>query len=204
MKDYVTKLMFTVPLGTTIVPQEICDAIKPLKGVEQNGDEDYEFNALKDSPEIVEKLIKIFTPWVNDILNIDARWAMTTNWITENYNGTEMSRHRHFNSVFSAVLYFDKVDKHHASLTFENPLTPFSTIEPFNYSYTRNLFNSDEFNVPVEERRIIFFPSYLVHKHPSYKATDIPRRSFACNFFPIGKYGCNDSTLDTNWLAHDG
>ena len=46
MKDYVTKLMFTVPLGTTIVPQEICDAIKPLKGVEQNGDEDYELSLI--------------------------------------------------------------------------------------------------------------------------------------------------------------
>lgn len=204
MKDYVTKLMFTVPLGTTVVSQEICDAIKPLKGVQQNSDEDYEFNVLKDSPEIKKKLTDIFTPWVNDILNIESRWAMTTNWITENYDGKEMSRHRHFNSVFSAVLYFDKVDKHHASLSFENPLTPFSTIEPFNYSYTKNLFNSDEFTVPVEERRMIFFPSYLVHKHPSYPATDIPRRSFACNFFPIGKYGCYDSGLDTNWLAHDG
>ena len=59
MKDYVTKLMFTVPLGTTVVSQEICDAIKPLKGVQQNSDEDYEFNVLKETISNLEREIQI-------------------------------------------------------------------------------------------------------------------------------------------------
>ena len=204
MKDYVTKLMFAVPLGTTVISQEICDKLKPLKGLVQHAPKDYDFDVLKDNQEIKKQLTDIFTIWISDILNIQSRWTMTTSWITQNCTGKEMNRHRHFNSAYSAVLYFDKVDQSHAPLCFENPLTPFTTIEPFEYNSNKNLFNSDEYPITPEERRIIFFPSYLVHKHQSFIPTLIPRKSFACNFFPIGKYGCLDSSLDTNWLTHDG
>jgi hypothetical protein len=203
MKDYITKLMFAVPLGTTTISQEICDKLKPLKGIVQSDPKDYDFDVLKDNPEVKKELTDIFTIWVSDILNVKSRWIMTTNWITQNFTGKEMRRHKHFNSAWSAVLYFDKIDQQHAPLCFENPLTSFTTIEPFDYHAEKNLFNSDEYPVPLEERRIIFFPSYLMHKHQAYTPTVLPRKSFACNFFPIGKYGCLDSSLDTNWLAYD-
>ena len=204
MKEYLTKLMFAVPLGTTVVSQELCDKIKPLNGIVQGADtKDYDFNVLKDSPEIKKELTDVFTIWVNDILNVQSCWTMTTSWITQNFTGKEMNRHNHLNSSWSAVLYFDKVDEQHAPLCFENPLLPFTTIGPFDYSTQKNLFNCEDYTVPPEERRIIFFPSYLVHKHREYIPTGIPRKSLACNFFPIGKYGIHDSTLDTNWLAYD-
>jgi len=197
-----TTTMFAVPIGTALISQSTCDKIKPLKGITQLNANDDDFDVLKDYPEIKQELTNSFVEWITELLRVKANWVMTTSWITENSTGREMTRHSHKNCAYSGVLYFDKVDDSHAPLIFENPLEPFTTLFPQNLQTNCNEYNTDQFVVTPEETRMIFFPSYLFHKHHAYTPTSIPRRSLACNFFPIGKYGHHDSTLDTNWLKH--
>ena len=198
--------MFSIPLGTTFISQSICDKIKPLKGITlntitQNTAYDDAFDVLKNHPEIKQELTNTFVKWVNEALRLNTEWVITSSWITENYTGEAMTRHSHKNCYYSSVLYFDKIEENHPRLMFENPIYIFNTLIPQNFETLGNQYNASEFCAPIEERRILFFPSYLFHMHPKFKAS-IPRRSLACNFFPIGKYGHHDSTLDTNWLRH--
>ena len=193
--------MFSIPLGTTLISQSICDKIKPLKGITQDTAYDDAFNVLKNHPEIKQELTNTFVKWVNEALRLNTEWVIISSWITENHTGVEMSRHSHKNSAYSGVLYFDKVEDNHSHLFFENPIYIFNTLNPQNFETPCNQYNANEFCAPIEERRMLFFPSYLFHSHPKFKAS-IPRRSLACNFFPIGKYGVHDSTLDTNLLKY--
>lgn len=176
-----TDAMFAIPIGKVIVDQELCDKLKPLKGVNQDTNpETYSYNVLKDYPEIKKEILNLFIPWVSIIEGSKVDWVMTTSWITENTTGEEMTRHRHLNAKYSGVLYFDKVDKTHPQLAFENPIEIFSrnTVEPvaFGTTWNRNVFNADEYHAEIAERFMIFFPSYLIHKHRAFEFT-IPRRS---------------------------
>jgi len=197
----ITETMFAIPIGITQISQSTCDKIKPLKGSTQNEATRDLFDVLKDYPEIKKVLTFTFTVWINELLKTpDSKWVMTTNWITENPTGYAMKPHSHKNCAYSGVLYFDKVDDSHEALWFDNPLTYFSSF--LAESSSKNKFNIASYFVEPAEGRMIFFPSYLMHYHHAAKPTSIPRRSLACNFFPVGKYGGYDSYIDTNWLRH--
>ena len=202
-----TQIMFAIPLGVTKIPKEICDVLKDLKGTAQHGyqHKPSDFEVLKNYPEVEKGITDVFTVWVNNILMLEnQQWKMTTHWITENADGAAMTRHRHLNCNYSAILYFDKVDeKNHSNLIIENPL---KTIWGDIFTPNKdggNIFNSYEYGAPMEQGTMIMFPSYCYHLHVEFESL-IKRRSLACNFHPIGKYGNADSSLDTNWLAHDG
>lgn len=204
--DIITDAMFAIPIGKVTVPQELCDKLKPLEGINQDTSAElYDWDILKNYPDIKKEILNIFIPWVTVIEGSKVDWVMTTSWITENKTGEEMTRHRHLNSVYSGVLYFDKVDEAHPRLSFENPMEIFSrnTIEPvaFGTMYNRNPFNADEYHADIKEGLMLLFPSYLIHKHGSYKSK-IPRRSLAFNLFPIGKLSDADSMFDTNLLSY--
>ena len=193
-----TVAAFTIPFGITKVSQDICDQIKPLTGSQQcEGTEN--FNVLEALPTVKASLTEIITSWMNHVTLIpNQRWIMTTSWITENPNGDSMHPHRHQNSMFSAVLYFDEVAKDHPQLNFENPLPLMSS---FQLSCGDNSFTSN-FIAPIDTNTLLIFPSYLEHGHEKFKS-QINRRSLAMNFFPIGKLGIFDSILDTNLLRYE-
>lgn len=193
--------MFSIPLGITTVSQSTCDKLKSLKGVTQHTATDDDFDVLKNYPEIKQEITEIFIEWISDLMRIDTDWTMTTSWIVENPSGQEMTRHNHKNCAYSGVLYFDELEENHPPLIFDNPIDVFNNLSPQNFETHCNQFNTDAFPAPIAETLMIFFPSYLFHRHPKFKAS-IPRRSLACNFFPIGKYGAHDSTLDTNLLKY--
>ena len=197
-----TEALFSIPMGYTTIPSEICNVFNTLKGREQTHGRTDIFNVLDEHPKIKSYITDVFTLWVNTIWGLkDQKWAMTTSWVTLNPDGSQMGMHRHFNCAYSGVLYFDKVDATHPPLEFLNPLKcldgSFLVHTPAEKS---NIFNRVGAFAPISEGQMIFFPSYILHSHPSFKPTDIVRKSFACNFFPIGKYGLLDSTVDTRCL----
>ncbi len=51
---------------------------------------------------------------------------------------------------------------------------------------------ADQWEIPPEHKKLILFPSYLVHKIGKQKA-DKPRYSLAFNIVPIAPYGVADS-----------
>ncbi len=202
-----TEALFAVPLGVTTISPEICDVLKTLQGGEQRGRRSNAvlqsaFNVLDGYPKIKSDLTDIFSFWINSLLGTTKqKWAMTTNWITLNPNGDDMTVHRHFNCMYSGVLYFDKVDENHPPLELINPF--FEVFGGFLIPSPEdkiNVFNATSTTAPIKEGQMIFFPSYLVHGHPAFKRTGIVRKSFACNFFPTGKFGRYDSTIDTQWI----
>ena len=195
-----TQIMFATPIGMTTLSQEICDRFKPLQGQVQAGasTDPVHFDVLKDSPVLKDIITDVFTQWVNNTYNYqNQKWKMLTNWITDNPDGTPMRLHRHYNCSFSAVLYFDKVKHGEGNLILENPVDH-SDFFPQNTNPT--IFSNTEYMCPLYERLLIFFPSKIYHMYLGYKPTITPRRSFACNFAPIGTYGSADSYINTNWL----
>tara|TARA_R100000234_G_scaffold16958_1_gene9240 strand:- start:280 stop:909 length:630 start_codon:yes stop_codon:yes gene_type:complete len=208
MIDINTEIMFATPLGTTVIPKEVCEMFKPLKGAiqTQSPDDPKHYDAIKDYPKLKQDITDIFTVWVNNTYNYpDQKWKMLTNWITENHKGTPMIRHRHYNCLFSAVLYFDEVVDGHGNLHLENPQDQNDMFFPIKLKNNPTIFNNKHYIAPLYEGLMLFFPSNIVHSHNSYKrGKDEPiRRSFACNFAPIGTYGVGDSYMDTNWLQHN-
>ncbi len=197
--------MFSIPLGFTTLPKELCDQLKPLKGFGQDGPEsDDAFNILADYPHIEKVIGNTFALWVNTIYNRPKqKWIVTTSWITENLNGIRLASHNHLNALWSAVLYFDTITENFAPLQIENPIMP-QGIQVYPEA-PLNPFTSLTYECPIKEGTILFFPSYCKHFHDEYeqKKGAPLRRSLALNFLPTGFIGSGDSTLDTNWLSHD-
>ena len=192
---------FAVPVAVAQLEKKICDPLKDLisinadRGHIPEKDQTLLYDQLDNVSEVKEEILKMFSGFINQLLTTpEQKWQITTSWITENTNGVGMIRHQHLNSYYSAVLYFSEVDKGHAPLNIESPINSFGF---FVKDTIPNLYTGGDFIAPMAEGTILFFPSYLFHYHPPYKATKVPRKSLACNFIPIGKYGEYDSTLDT-------
>ena len=194
---------FAEPLCVTKLDEEFCKPLKKLKGMQQNIPENDEnrinFNILDKVPKVKNKLIKVFSDYINQhILNTpDQKWTITASWITENSNGYQMNRHNHRNSYYSSVFYFDEVADEHPPLILENPLHKTGL---FVEAQVPNVYSGDNFAAPITEGTILFFPSHIFHFHPSFVFNKVPRKSLACNYIPIGKYGRYDSSLDTRKL----
>tara|TARA_B100000886_G_C20225198_1_gene408174 strand:+ start:44 stop:670 length:627 start_codon:yes stop_codon:yes gene_type:complete len=202
-----TSILFAIPMGYATLPREVCDIFKPLKGQIQSKStaDPKHYDVLVNHQQVKNDITDIFSLWVNNTYNYpNQKWKMLTNWITDNTDGSAMVRHRHYNCMFSAVLYFDGAKNGQGNLVLESPMTH-SDFFPDDGKNEPTIFSSKSFTCALNEGLLIFFPSNLYHSYPKYKPTkNVIRRSFACNFAPIGKLGFVDSSLDTNLLQHDG
>ena len=196
MNSYEIVPAFAEPICITQLDEEFCKPLRKFQGMDQVNPQNTDFNILNKVPKVKNKLIKVFSDYINlHILNTpEQEWTITTSWITENSNGDEMERHNHRNSYYSSVLYFDEVDNEHPPLVFENPFPRFGLhVKP----KVPNNYTGDDFCAPIAKGTLLFFPSYIFHYHPSFVFNKVPRKSLACNYIPIGTYGHYDSTLDT-------
>ena len=202
--NYEIHRAFPTAIGIAKLDQEFCEPLKPLKGIGQyedlNEQKDY-FNILDRLPDLKKKFIKLFTDYINSsILNTpNQEYTITSSWITENNTGRAMTRHNHFNSYYSSVFYFDKVLKEHPPLSFERPEIARGFWVPPIYKSENESFGfvSNALSFRIEEGLIYFFPSHIYHSHEAFEPTEVPRKSLACNYIPINKFGRDDSTLDT-------
>lgn len=195
--------MFAIPLGQTTLPKEVCKIFKPLSS-QAKETEKFNVDVLKNYSNVKKTITDVFSEWVNNTYNFesDQKWAMLTNWITENPNGNLMPRHRHYNCTFSAVFYFDEIEHGEGNLVLENP-NQFPDLSPAIHSGLSNIVNKSLHIAPLYQGLIIFFQSNLYHSYPQFENKNKRnRRSFACNFAPIGQYGVFDSFIDTNWLSY--
>ena len=192
---------FSIPIGVARIDRKFCDPLKKFKGLAQKdvirGPKDY--CVLDEVPEVKKELLRVFSNYVNnEILDTpEQEYAITTSWITENHTGDAMDRHCHKNAYYSSVLYFDRVIKEHPPLKIENPIR---TQDILVVPRKATIFTIEDFHAPMREGLILFFPSYLYHFHQSFKQTNVPRKSLACNYLPIGKYGGFDSSINSRKL----
>lgn len=191
---------FAVPIGTAKLDKDCCEPLKKLESVPQSATKDHEvlYDQLSKEPEVKKVILDVFTEYINGVNGTpEQEYKITTSWITENNDGSEMTRHRHFNSYYSSVFYFDEVADEHPPLVFDNPLDKggFFTNPQRLTTYTNTFFDA-----PIMEGLILFFPSYIYHHHRPFEFKKVPRKSLACNYIPIGKIGQFDSSLDTRTL----
>jgi uncharacterized protein (TIGR02466 family) len=122
--------------------------------------------------------------YLNEIMQVDAELYMTNSWINVTAHQKQHALHNHNNSILSGVFYINASDSQ-PSISF-NRMTPPFFLHMSAKQYT--MFNSMEWNVPVEDGGIIIFPSNCFH-FVKPNLTNNQRISIAFNTFLRGNIG---------------
>jgi len=122
-------------------------------------------------------------------LGYDQEIKITTSWLTAVEQGNGSKRpHRHTNSWYSAVYYFQKSC---SSIVFKNHNQ--RDIEVF--PTETNTYNSNEWGINPRKNQFIMFPSHVYHSI-SLNTSNETRHSLVFNVMPSGKVGVADSLFD--------
>ena len=149
-------------------------------------------NILDFFPDLKQLIVDSFSLCAFDVLKFkDCDFKITTSWITRSVNKSYTHFHRHKNSFYSGVLYLN------GGMDF-SPIE-FATNSEFFGSFLidsseKNIYNSENWEIIPEEKKLIFFPSNLSHRI-CYSLSDCPRYSLAFNIFPFGTFGVQDSAV---------
>ena len=146
----------------------------------------------------------LLTAYVNKVLNetigYDAKFAITTSWITLTTKNTKSQSHIHKNSFWSGVYYFDDdYGKNAGRLEFCNPIPQLSSFLPGIREGEINSVTANEIYLKPRSKMLILFPSYVYHEVALHRE-DTNRHSLAFNIVPTGSYGSGDSSYDTSWI----
>ena len=129
--------------------------------------------------------------YAREVMKFDLELYITNSWKNLTVPGEQHIIHNHTNSVISGVLYLN-VSNSQPSISFNRMSSPYL----LNYLPTEfNLFNSIEWNVPVEDATIIIFPSSCYH-YVKPNTSDSDRLSIAFNTFARGRLGTQTSGAD--------
>jgi len=104
------------------------------------------------------------------------KFMLKDSWLTKTCFNEKSELHNHRNSDFSAVLYLQTqgID---ANIRFVDLTKKGQIFQP----KETNVFNSEMWDIPVEDKKLIFFPSEVHHKITMNK-THKERISLAMNF----------------------
>lgn len=155
-----------------------------------------ELRILKNYPEVEKAILDEFKNVVDEFLHYPNEIIITTSWLTRAEKGHTSSLHSHKNSFWSGVYYFDDYPEDSGGIEFHSPLLPFADFQVQSSSW--NIYNSSSWEVKPFRGKLIFFPSYVMHQIKMHNITT-PRHSLAFNMVPIGEYGGDDSTYNTDW-----
>lgn len=108
-----------------------------------------------------------------------------SSWAVKHKYGDKCHMHKHLNSLFSGVLYLKVPENSGNKLIFEN----FYSNRSLDLNYEEyNYYNSTTWEVEVEEKTIIIFPSETYHKAPISKS-NLERYCISFNYFVSGIIG---------------
>jgi uncharacterized protein (TIGR02466 family) len=131
--------------------------------------------------------------YFNTVMGYEFEIYITNSWCNIAGHTEGQTLHNHANSVISGVFYLD-VDQSQPSITFVNPTPPF-LLNMRSQQY--NMFNSLEFDIPLEDNTVILFPSQCFHYVKSNPTTN-NRVSIAFNTFVKGNIGVETAGGDLN------
>ena len=138
------------------------------------------FNLLDDYSEVKEMFTNIVLKILNEVSGVE-KIKITTSWLTAIEPNATPTLHRHQNSWFSGVYYFQNS---YSGLEFKNPIE--RDIDLKNGKLTGN------WRLQPEKNRLVIFPSYLYHKIEKNTSDEV-RHSLAFNVMPDGTIGKVDS-----------
>lgn len=131
--------------------------------------------------------------YFNSFMNYEFEIYLTNSWCNIAHNTEGQTLHNHANSIVSGVFYL-KVNNSQPSITFVTTVPPFLlNMRAKKY----NMFNSLEFDIPVEDNEIILFPSQCFH-YVKPNTTSNDRISIAFNTFVRGNIGVEGNGGDLN------
>ena len=140
------------------------------------------FNLLDDYPEMKKVFTDLVFHTLGDIENVK-KIKITTSWFTATEPNTTPTLHRHQNSWYSGVYYFQDS---YSGILFKNPIERDIT------TYGETTTN---WRLIPEKNQLIIFPSYLHHKIEK-NISDTVRHSLAFNIMPDGLTGAVDSEFE--------
>jgi len=131
--------------------------------------------------------------YFNSVMGYEFDIYITNSWCNVAGYNEGQTLHNHANSIVSGIFYLN-VNDSQPSITFVNPTPPF-LLNMRSQQY--NMFNSLEFDIPIEDNTVILFPSQCFHYVKS-NPTNNDRISIAFNTFVKGKIGVetNGGDLD--------
>ena len=149
-------------------------------------------DVLEDYPNLKNKIIECFNDYKDNIFcYTKTEFRITTSWMSKTEPGGCSQYHKHSNSMFSAVHYFD-IDEKDAPLQFKTN----SVLSNYCLSVSeRNIYNTDTQSFAPQKNYIIIFPSHLEHRIGHHRGSKT-RYSLACNFYPVGELGGGDSYIN--------
>ena len=129
------------------------------------------------------------------------KYIITTSWITKTLKGGYSHNHRHRNSFWSGVYYFqDEYEDGSAELCFSNPNEQLSdVIFEENDIKEDVIVNSNSAIFNPEPKLLLLFPSYLGHQI-LHHGINTERLSLAFNIMPTVQWGGADSAININWF----
>ena len=158
---------------------------------------------LERFPKTREILLNKFNSVAEQVIGYKKRnYAITTSWVTLCNRGEGSQLHRHKNSFWSGVYYFQKeYDMGTGGILFDSPNTVLSDFSFENNDIENyNQLNSTTYTFTPSPSLLLLFPSYLQHQVLNHN-NDKPRSSLAFNIVPLGAWGEHDSSYDYTWVT---
>lgn len=124
--------------------------------------------------------------YVREVCSFQDEFYITTSWLSRNGPGQDHYAHSHPNSIFSGCLYLQSSPDNR--LTFYKQ-SHFSAHVPLTYTIKDlNIYNSDDWWIPVDTGTIVIFPSNLKHSASPNMLNDT-RVALCFNTFVRGTFG---------------
>lgn len=110
--------------------------------------------------------------YAKDIMKVKSKLVITQSWANKNITDTRHEEHTHYNSLVSAVFYF------------QDSLIKFSKLrsDTFKLEEVTHSLNAQSMTLQTKSGDLILFPSSLAHSVPPNKAT-ATRYSISFNTF---------------------
>jgi len=143
----------------------------------------------KQFKNLKNEILRHVNIYAKDILEYSNDFKITTSWLTFVDPNSSSHLHRHRNSVFSGIVYF-QADKNSGDLVFEDKRIGDFHLNRKNY----NILNSELWFYKPFNNKIVIFPSHLFHMIDTNNS-NIKRISLAFNVVPSGTFGGGDSKL---------
>lgn len=154
---------------------------------------------LQDVKELLEYHLDKYTRLVCGFIE---PFEITNSWAIINTGDVSHYQHQHPNSIFSGTLYL-QAEQGASPINFhgKHRLTP-----EFNFTWginEYNIYNSENWTVPVQTGTLTIFPSSLEHSVPP-NASKEPRVCLAFNAFVRANFGdkCYASDIDLTGIKN--
>lgn len=148
------------------------------------------YNVLDKIPLLKKEINKNVKYFINDILEYEIDFNITSSWITKTLQNGKGHRHHHAHSFISGV-YYPFGNEEFKILFHRKNFNKFWQFKIKNY----NTINSRNWWLPIKDNTLLLFQSDLEHEI-IINNSKTERYSLAFNVLPKGEIGFNDSKIN--------